>query len=114
MSSGAGGGDGLERIRQRYPPIVTTAQVAELLDLNVRTVLQMAADGRLPASRLPGSRKVHFFLEDILDALVANRLKPGEVDVAEALEAEEEATTEGATPEPAPKAPRRRSKPQRT
>lgn len=64
----------LERIREQYPPILTTAQVAELLDLNPRTVLLMAGDGRLPASRLPGSRKFHFFLEDVLDTLQANRV----------------------------------------
>jgi excisionase family DNA binding protein len=68
----------LERIRERYPPILTTAQVAELLDLNPRTVLLMAGDGRLPASRLPGSRKFHFFLEDVLDTLQANRVASAE------------------------------------
>jgi excisionase family DNA binding protein len=61
------------RIREQYPPILTTAQVAELLDLNPRTVLLMAGDGRLPASRIPG-RKFHFFLEDVLDTLRANRV----------------------------------------
>jgi excisionase family DNA binding protein len=64
----------LARIREQYPPILTTGQVAELLDLNPRTVLLMAGDGRLPASRLPGSRKFHFFLEDVLDTLLANRV----------------------------------------
>lgn len=64
----------LGRIREQYPPILTTAQVAELLDLNPRTVLLMAGDGRLPASRLPGSRKFHFFLEDVLDTLQTNRV----------------------------------------
>jgi hypothetical protein len=34
----------------------------------------MAGDGRLPASRLPGSRKFHVFLEDVLDTLQANRV----------------------------------------
>jgi excisionase family DNA binding protein len=66
----------LARIREQYPPILTTAQVAELLDLNPRTVLLMAGDGRLPASRLPGSRKFHFFLEDVLDTLKANKVLP--------------------------------------
>jgi excisionase family DNA binding protein len=65
-----------EPIRRQYPPILTTAQVAELLDLNVRTVMAMANDGRLEASRLPGSRKYHFFLENVLDALARNRVGP--------------------------------------
>jgi excisionase family DNA binding protein len=74
--AGAPKDDGFARIREQYPPILTTAQVAELLDLNPRTVLLMAADGRLPASRLPGSRKFHFFLEDVLDTLNQHRVAP--------------------------------------
>ena len=66
----------LDSIRDRYPPILTTAQVAELLGLNVRTVMVMANDGRLPASRLPGSRKYHFLLEDVLATLTQHRIQP--------------------------------------
>lgn len=66
--------DGFVAVRSAYPPILNTAQVAELLDLNPRTVLNMAGDGRLPASRLPGSRKFHFLLEEIIAALKANRV----------------------------------------
>lgn len=65
----------LDSIRARYPPILTTAQVAELLGLNVRTVMVMANDGRLPASRLPGSRKYHFVLEDVLATLARHRIQ---------------------------------------
>ncbi|MEZ5377391.1 MAG: helix-turn-helix domain-containing protein [Acidimicrobiales bacterium] len=68
--------DGFDRLRTEYPPILTTAQVAELLDLNTRTVLTMAGDGRLPASRLEGSRKYHFVLEDVIDTLKRNRVIP--------------------------------------
>lgn len=66
--------DGFDSVRRHYPPILNTAQVAELLDLNPRTVLNMAGDGRLPASRLPGSRKFHFLLEDIIATLKASRV----------------------------------------
>ncbi|MGI8683574.1 MAG: helix-turn-helix domain-containing protein [Acidimicrobiales bacterium] len=89
--------DAFGRIRDQYPPIVTTAQVAELLDINPRTVLMMAADGRLPASRLPGSRKFHFFLEDVLKALRQHMVRPGETTLTEADLAEAE--------EPEPVAP---------
>lgn len=67
--------DGFDAVRAQYPPILNTAQVAELLDLNSRTVLNMAGDGRLPASRLPGSRKFHFLLEDVISTLKANRVE---------------------------------------
>lgn len=88
--------DGFERIRQQYPPIISTAQVAELLDINPRTVLMMAADGRLPASRLPGSRKFHFFLEDVLKTLRKHMVEPGDPAVME------EALSEDVEDEPAP------------
>lgn len=65
----------IDSIRNRYPPILTTAQVAELLGLNVRTVMVMANDGRLPASRLPGSRKYHFLLDDVLATLARHRIQ---------------------------------------
>lgn len=71
--------DGFDAVRRAYPPILTTAQVAELLDLNPRTVLNMAGDGRLPASRLPGARKFHFLLEDVIETLKVHRVTPGEV-----------------------------------
>lgn len=66
--------DGYGAVREAYPPMLNTSQVAELLDLNPRTVLNMAGDGRLPASRLPGSRKFHFLLEEIIATLKANRI----------------------------------------
>ncbi len=71
-----------ESIRREWPPILNTAQVAQLLDLNPRTVLNMAADGRLPASGLPGSRKLHFFREDVLATLREHMLQPGESEPA--------------------------------
>ena len=64
--------DRWERLRREYPPILDTAQVAELLGLNVRTVLNMAQDGRLTSSRIPGSRKFLFPLEDVISVLDAN------------------------------------------
>jgi len=72
--------DALRQLQGRYPPIVTTAMVAEILDLNVRTVLLMAQDGRLPASRLPGSRSYRFFLSDVVRMLDENRLVPGTLE----------------------------------
>ena len=68
--------DGYEAVRSAYPPLLNTAQVAELLDLNTRTVLAMANDGRLPASRLAESRKFHFLLEDIITTLKSSRVTP--------------------------------------
>jgi len=55
-----------------YGPILDTAQVAALLNLNPQTVQLMAKDGRLPASRLPGTRKYHFLLDDVIEVLRQN------------------------------------------
>ncbi len=71
--------DALRVLEQTYPPIVTTAQVAEILDLNPRTVMLMANDGRLPASRIPGSRSYRFFLGDVVKMLADNVIVPGDV-----------------------------------
>jgi excisionase family DNA binding protein len=79
--------EALRQLQDRYPPIITTAMVAEILELNVRTVLLMAQDGRLPASRLPGSRSYRFFLADIVRMLEENRLVPGTLDTEEIEEA---------------------------
>ena len=68
--------DGYEAVRANYPAILTTAQVAEMLDLNVRTVLNMAGDGRLPASRLAGSRKFLFSRDQIISTLKENTVTP--------------------------------------
>ncbi len=75
-------GDGWDGVRNAYPPILTTAQVAEMLDLNVRTVLAMANDGRLPASRLADSRKYHFLLEDVIQTLQSNRITETQTESA--------------------------------
>lgn len=51
------------------PPVLSTRDVAELLNVHVRTVLAMAKDGRLPAHHLPGSRRVQFLTAEILETL---------------------------------------------
>ena len=80
--------EALRQLQDRYPPIITTAMVAEILELNVRTVLLMAQDGRLPASRLPGSRSYRFFLSDVVRMLDDNRLIPGTLEDEEIHEAQ--------------------------
>ena len=62
-----------------YPPVLTTKQVAELLDLNPQTVQQMAKDGRLPAHRLPGARKYLFFTEDVLGFVRQHKVQPDQI-----------------------------------
>ena len=60
----------------RYGPIVTSAQVCDLLQVTPQTVQRLAREGRLPAHRLPGSRKYLFFLDDVLELLRQHRVQP--------------------------------------
>ena len=80
--------DLFEAIREQYPPLLTAAQVGELLHIGPRTVLAMAADGRLRASRLPGTRQYNFFREDVIRVLNENLVRPGEMDLHEVAGAE--------------------------
>lgn len=66
-----------------------------MLHIGARTVLAMAADGRLKASRLPGTRQYNFFREDVIRVLDQNLVRPGEIDLDEAAE---EVVTEPAPP----------------
>lgn len=46
--------------------VLSAQQVADLLGLNVQMVRKYAREGRLPAYRLPGTRKFRFFRNEIL------------------------------------------------
>jgi excisionase family DNA binding protein len=46
---------------------LTVAQVAELLHVSTKTVFNMTKDGRLPARRLPGTRRYLYVRSEILE-----------------------------------------------
>ncbi len=50
-------------------PVLSTQEVAELLRLSDRSVLEMVKAGTLPAHRAPGRRRYHFLAEDVLAAI---------------------------------------------
>lgn len=58
--------------------LLTTAQVAKLLQLNPRRVVELVNAGFIPAHRLPGMRQYRFFRQKVLDAVAANPVVPGE------------------------------------
>ena len=94
MADPSSPGDALyEAIREHYPPVLTAAQVGELLHIGPRTVLAMAADGRLKASRLPGTRQYNFFRDDVIRVLDDNLVRPGAIDFDEEADVPRRATS---------------------
>ena len=66
---------------------LTLPQVAELLHVSEKTIFNMTRDGRLPARRLPGSRRYLYVRKEILDLLDQTRTGPAPEDQdAEAIE----------------------------
>lgn len=59
------------------PPVMDTAQLAELLNTNEQIVRAYARDGVLPAHRKPGGRKFTFLRHEIFQWLIENRYEPG-------------------------------------
>ncbi len=49
-----------------YPPVLDTAMVAELLQMNIQIVRKMAREGSIPAYRLPDGRTFRFFRDEVL------------------------------------------------
>ena len=47
-----------------YPPVLTTAQVAELLSMNVQEVRRLSRDGRIPSRRI--GKAYRYFRDEIV------------------------------------------------
>ena len=62
---------------------LTVEQVAELLHVSPKTVFNMTRDGRLPARRLPGTRRYLYVRQEILDLLDQTRSGPTDIQEAE-------------------------------
>lgn len=57
-----GGADGT-----RFPPILTTSQAAELLQVHVEYLRRMVREGRIPAHRFPGGREIRFHRDELIE-----------------------------------------------
>ena len=60
--------------------LLNTAQVAKLLQVTPKRVLELVNVGVIPAHRLPGMH-YRYFRQRILDAFAENPVLPGEVEV---------------------------------
>ncbi len=58
-----------------FPPVLTTALAAELLQVHVEYLRRMVREGRVPCHRFPGGREMRFLRDELLDWL---RAQPGD------------------------------------
>ena len=67
---------GTPRALGDYPPVLNTAQVAEMLGLpSIKTVQILVRKGRIPAHRLPGARRYGFLRDEIVACLRSDETK---------------------------------------
>jgi excisionase family DNA binding protein len=57
-----------------YPPILTTAQAAELLQVHVEYLRKMVRENRIPAHRFPEGRGIRFVRDELIEWV---RAQPG-------------------------------------
>jgi excisionase family DNA binding protein len=57
--------------RNDYPPVLTTAMAAELLQVHVEYLRRMVREGRIPCHRFPGGRGMRFLRDELLEWLAA-------------------------------------------
>ena len=69
----------LDEIRREYPPILTTAYVAEMMHSTISDVRDKVHRGDLPAVRW--GQQFRFFREEVLAAMT--RFRPGEASPSE-------------------------------
>lgn len=54
-----------------FPPVLTAAMTAELLQVNVEYLRRMVREGRIPCHRFPGGREMRFLRDELLEWLAA-------------------------------------------
>ncbi|HXY91621.1 MAG TPA: helix-turn-helix domain-containing protein [Acidimicrobiia bacterium] len=54
-----------------FPPVLTTAMAAELLQVHAEYLRRMVREGRIPCHRFPGGRGLRFLRDELLEWLAA-------------------------------------------
>jgi excisionase family DNA binding protein len=57
--------------RNDFPPVLTTAMAAELLQVHVEYLRRMVREDRIPCHRFPGGRGMRFLRDELLEWLAA-------------------------------------------
>jgi excisionase family DNA binding protein len=58
-----------------FPPVLTTALAAELLQVHVEYLRKLVREGKVPCHRFPGGREMRFLTDELIDWL---KSQPGE------------------------------------
>ena len=54
-----------------FPPVLTAAMAADLLQIHVEYLRKLVRDGKIPSHRFPGGRELRFLRDELLAWLVA-------------------------------------------
>jgi excisionase family DNA binding protein len=54
-----------------FPPVLTAAMAAELLQVHVEYLRRLVREGKLPSHRFPGGRELRFLRDELLEWLAA-------------------------------------------
>ena len=57
-----------------FPPVLTAAMAAELLQVHVEYLRRLVRDGKVPSHRFPGGRELRFLRDELLEWLA---VQPG-------------------------------------
>jgi excisionase family DNA binding protein len=57
-----------------YPPVLTAAMAAELLQVHVEYLRRLVREGKVPSHRFPGGRELRFLRDELLEWLA---VQPG-------------------------------------
>ena len=60
-----------------FPPVLTAAMAAELLQIHVEYLRKLVREGKVPCHRFPGGRELRFLRDELLEWLAA---QPGPGD----------------------------------
>ena len=66
--------DGTPPAPAEFPPVLTTAMAAELLQVHVEHLRRLVRENKIPCHRFPGGREMRFMRDELLDWL---RSQPG-------------------------------------
>lgn len=73
-----------------FPPVLTAAMAAELLQIHVEYLRKLVREGKVPCHRFPGGRELRFLRDELLEWLAD---QPGPADTEPHVPSSESATT---------------------